>query len=93
MVKVVEVIKARGSGIPGPSIVLSAVTLFLGGWPGPRFDLLQSLRPPLFFDIKLFGVIWDRLGSSAAFLYGATLAVVAAMGMALVVPSAGRGHP
>lgn len=41
----------------------------------------------------LFGVIWDRLGSSAAFLYGATLAVVAAMGMALVVPSAGRGHP
>ncbi len=41
----------------------------------------------------LFGVIWDRLGSSAAFLYGATLAVVAAVGMAVVVPAAGRRQP
>ncbi len=41
----------------------------------------------------IFGVVWDRLGSSAAFLYGATLAVVAAAGMAVVVPAAGRRQP
>ena len=34
----------------------------------------------------LFGVVWDRFGSTAAFLYGATLALVAAAGMALVAP-------
>ena len=34
----------------------------------------------------LFGIVWDRFGSTAAFLYGATLALVAAAGMALVAP-------
>lgn len=37
----------------------------------------------------IFGMIWDRFGSSAAFLYGAALAVVAAAGLAIVVPPTG----
>ena len=41
----------------------------------------------------LFGMIWDRFGSTSAFLYGATLAVVAAAGMAVVVPRRGEIGP
>ncbi len=48
MVKVVEVIKARGSGIPGPSIVLSAVTLFLGApAEAQRPPSVRSLDPAI----------------------------------------------
>jgi len=35
----------------------------------------------------MFGVLWDKLGSRTAFLFGATLAVVAAVGLAVL----GRG--
>lgn len=38
----------------------------------------------------IFGVIWDRTGAHAAFIFGATLALLAAVGMALVAP--GRHH-
>ncbi|WP_242354889.1 MULTISPECIES: MFS transporter [Anaeromyxobacter] len=34
----------------------------------------------------IFGLIWDRLGSPAAFAYGATLAFVAAVALLVVVP-------
>ena len=42
------------------TITVSAVgvTLFLGGWHGPRFDLLQWLWPTLWFVVKLFVVIY-----------------------------------
>ena len=35
-----------------------AVTLFLGGWRGPMFDLLPWLWPLLWFGLKLFFVIF-----------------------------------
>lgn len=35
----------------------------------------------------LFGTIWDRLGSTAAFDFGATMALLAAIGIALVAPA------
>ena len=35
----------------------------------------------------LFGWIWDRSGSASAFVFGATLALVAALAMAFVAPS------
>jgi len=35
----------------------------------------------------IFGWIWDRSGSPSAFVFGATLALVAAILMALVAPS------
>ena len=35
----------------------------------------------------MFGAIWDRAGSPVAFAFGASLALVAAMGMAIVAPS------
>lgn len=38
----------------------------------------------------IFGAIWDRTGAHAAFIFGATLALLAAVGMALVAP--GRQH-
>ena len=34
----------------------------------------------------IFGAIWDRSGSSTAFHFGATLALLAAIGMTLVAP-------
>lgn len=34
----------------------------------------------------LFGVIWDRAGAAAAFGFGSTMALVAAVGLALLVP-------
>jgi predicted MFS family arabinose efflux permease len=34
----------------------------------------------------LFGVLWDRWGSTAAFDFGALLALVAAVGLAIVAP-------
>jgi MFS family permease len=34
----------------------------------------------------LFGIVWDRFGSPAAFGYGAALALVSAIGLVLVVP-------
>lgn len=34
----------------------------------------------------IFGAIWDRKSSSAAFLFGATLALIAALGMLVVAP-------
>ena len=37
----------------------------------------------------IFGVLWDRAGSRAAFLLGASLALVAALGLAIVGPSPG----
>jgi len=37
----------------------------------------------------LFGVIWDRCGSPAAFAYGATLAFAAAVGLLVAVPGGG----
>jgi MFS family permease len=40
----------------------------------------------------IFGAIWDRRGPSAAFTFGATLALVAALGIALVAPAARRGR-
>jgi hypothetical protein len=36
----------------------------------------------------MFGAIWDRLGAPTAFLFGATLALVAALLMVFVAPSA-----
>ena len=38
----------------------------------------------------IFGAIWDRSGSSTAFLFGATLALLAAIGMTLVSPARPR---
>jgi MFS family permease len=38
----------------------------------------------------IFGAIWDRAGSPAAFMFGATLALLAALMMAFVAPSARR---
>jgi MFS family permease len=38
----------------------------------------------------IFGAIWDRSGAHSAFLFGATLALVAAIGMAVVAPSRER---
>jgi MFS family permease len=35
----------------------------------------------------IFGAIWDRTGAPAAFMFGAALALVAAIGMAMVKPS------
>ena len=35
----------------------------------------------------IFGAIWDRAGSPAAFMFGATLALIAALMMAFVAPS------
>jgi MFS family permease len=40
----------------------------------------------------IFGWIWDRSGSASAFVFGATLALVAAIMMALVAPSSQRGE-
>jgi MFS family permease len=40
----------------------------------------------------IFGWIWDRSGSASAFVFGATLALVAAIMMALVAPSPQRGR-
>jgi MFS family permease len=34
----------------------------------------------------IFGAIWDRVGAPAAFMFGASLALVAAIGMAIVAP-------
>ncbi len=34
----------------------------------------------------MFGAIWDRLGSPVAFMFGASLALLAAIGMAVVAP-------
>ncbi|HMI55062.1 MAG TPA: hypothetical protein VK494_02645, partial [Gemmatimonadaceae bacterium] len=34
----------------------------------------------------IFGAIWDRSGAMSAFLFGATLALVAALLMAVVAP-------
>jgi len=40
----------------------------------------------------IFGWIWDRAGSPSAFMFGATLALIAAVLMAIVAPaSRGRG--
>lgn len=41
----------------------------------------------------LFGAIWDRVGSPAAFAFGATLALIAAAGIALVVPGRHAAAP
>jgi MFS family permease len=38
----------------------------------------------------IFGAIWDRAGSPAAFTFGATLALIAAVMMAFVAPSSAR---
>ncbi|MEA2761282.1 MAG: hypothetical protein QOD47_566 [Gemmatimonadaceae bacterium] len=38
----------------------------------------------------IFGAIWDRRGAPSAFVFGATLALVAAMLMAFVAPSSAR---
>jgi hypothetical protein len=35
----------------------------------------------------IFGAIWDRLGAPSAFVFGATLALMAALLMAFVAPS------
>jgi MFS family permease len=35
----------------------------------------------------IFGAIWDRAGAPSAFVFGATLALIAALLMALVAPS------
>ncbi len=35
----------------------------------------------------IFGVIWDRMGAPVAFTFGASLALVAALGMTVVAPS------
>jgi MFS family permease len=34
----------------------------------------------------IFGAIWDRIGAPQAFVFGASLALVAAIGMAIVAP-------
>ena len=39
----------------------------------------------------IFGVLWDRAGSHVAFLLGATLALVAAVGLGIVAPVKGAG--
>jgi MFS family permease len=43
----------------------------------------------------IFGAIWDRAGSSTAFIFGASLAFLAAIGMVIVAPSrdAGQARP
>ena len=38
----------------------------------------------------IFGALWDRLGAPVAFTFGATLALVAAMGMTIVAPTRPR---
>jgi MFS family permease len=38
----------------------------------------------------IFGAIWDRLGAPSAFVFGATLALVAALLMAFVAPSSAK---
>jgi predicted MFS family arabinose efflux permease len=38
----------------------------------------------------IFGAIWDRSGSPSAFVFGATLALFAALLMAFVAPPPGR---
>jgi MFS family permease len=38
----------------------------------------------------IFGAIWDRAGSPSAFMFGAALAVVAAVALAVVAPRRGR---
>jgi len=38
----------------------------------------------------IFGVLWDRAGSHTAFLLGAALALLAAIGLAIVAPNRGR---
>lgn len=40
----------------------------------------------------LFGLLWNRYGSSTAFIVGATLALIAAVAIAMV-PVRGRAHP
>ena len=40
----------------------------------------------------LFGLIWDQRGPAAAFSFGAALALVAALGVALIVPSRPGGR-
>jgi MFS family permease len=40
----------------------------------------------------IFGAIWDRRGAPSAFVFGATLALVAAILMAFVAPSASRSE-
>jgi MFS family permease len=40
----------------------------------------------------IFGAIWDRLGASAAFAFGGSLALVAALLMAFVAPATPRGE-
>jgi hypothetical protein len=39
----------------------------------------------------IFGAIWDRASPRAAFLFGATLSLLAALGMTLVRPPARTG--
>jgi MFS family permease len=40
----------------------------------------------------IFGAIWDRAGAPRAFVFGATLALIAALLMALVAPSRARSE-
>jgi MFS family permease len=40
----------------------------------------------------MFGAIWDRRGAPTAFVFGATLALIAALLMAFVAPSPARGE-
>jgi MFS family permease len=40
----------------------------------------------------IFGAIWDRLGAPAAFAFGGSLALVAALLMAFVAPATARGE-
>jgi MFS family permease len=40
----------------------------------------------------IFGAIWDRVGASAAFAFGGSLALVAALLMAFVAPGINRGE-
>ena len=41
----------------------------------------------------LFGLIWDRVGAPAAFRFGAALAALAALGIALVAPAQQQREP
>ena len=41
----------------------------------------------------LFGLIWDRVGAPAAFSFGAALAALAALGIALVAPAQQQREP
>jgi MFS family permease len=41
----------------------------------------------------IFGAIWDRSGAEAAFLFGASLALIASIGMAFVAPRRGSAAP